>query len=103
MNCWRTPPWCGGSTNRGSRRRASPAASRAGRSRFVVRLGTADELETPASGRYEMKAGERFLHASAGGGGYGDPHGRDRAAIDRDIAEGYISTPSSEAASAKDR
>jgi N-methylhydantoinase B len=74
-----------------------------GRSRFVVRLGAADEFEAPASGRYEMRAGERFLVQSAGGGGYGDPHARDRAAIDRDIAEGYISAPSSDAAPAKDR
>jgi N-methylhydantoinase B len=62
-----------------------------GRSRFVVRLGAPDELEAPASGRYEMKAGERFLVQSAGGGGYGDPQKRERAAIDRDIAEGYVS------------
>jgi transposase len=37
----------------------------------VVRLGAADEFEAPASGRYEMRAGERFLVQSAGGGGYG--------------------------------
>ena len=42
------------------------------RRRFVIRLGTAQEHETPASGRYEMQAGERFLLQSAGGGGYGD-------------------------------
>jgi N-methylhydantoinase B len=62
-----------------------------GRSRFVVRLGAPDEREAPASGRYEMKAGERFLVQSAGGGGYGDPRLRDRSAVDRDIAEGYVS------------
>jgi N-methylhydantoinase B len=69
-----------------------------GRSRFVVRLGAPDESEAPASGRYEMKAGERFLVQSAGGGGYGDPHKRERAAIDCDIAEGYVSAPGSAAA-----
>jgi N-methylhydantoinase B len=71
-----------------------------GRSRFVVRLGAPDELEAPASGRYEMKAGERFLVQSAGGGGYGDPQRRERAAIDRDIGEGYVSAtpPNSPAA-----
>jgi N-methylhydantoinase B len=63
-----------------------------GRSRFVVRLGGPDELEAPASGRYEMKAGERFLVQSAGGGGYGDPRERDRAAIAQDLAEGYVSS-----------
>ena len=62
-----------------------------GRSRFVVRLGAADELEAPASGRYEMRAGERFLVQSAAGGGYGDPRMRERAAIERDVAEGYVS------------
>jgi N-methylhydantoinase B len=62
-----------------------------GRSRFVVRLGAADELEAPASGRYEMRAGERFLVQSAGGGGYGDPRMRERVAIERDVAEGYVS------------
>ena len=63
-----------------------------GPARFVVRLGAADEVEAPASGRYEMKAGERLLVQSAGGGGYGDPRLREPAAIDRDIAEGYVST-----------
>jgi N-methylhydantoinase B len=62
-----------------------------GRSRFVVRLGAADEFEAPASGRFELNAGERFLVQSAGGGGYGDPRLRDRSAIDRDMAEGYVS------------
>jgi N-methylhydantoinase B len=37
-----------------------------------------------------MKAGERFLLQTAGGGGYGKPAERDRAAVDRDIAEGYV-------------
>ena len=60
------------------------------RSRFVIRLGAADEQDTRASGRYEMKAGERFLLQSAGGGGYGDPQSRDPAAFKRDIAEGYV-------------
>ena len=62
-----------------------------GPSRFVVRLGAADEFEAPASGRYEMRAGERFLVQSAAGGGYGDPRMRERAAIERDVAEGYVS------------
>jgi N-methylhydantoinase B len=65
-----------------------------GRGRFAVQLGTAEEFEAPASGRYEMKAGERFLVQTAGGGGYGDPKARDRAAVARDIAEGYV-TPDS--------
>jgi N-methylhydantoinase B len=64
---------------------------KAGRgARFVIRLGTAEEYVTPSSGRYEMHAGERFLLQSAGGGGCGDPSRRDRAAIARDLAEGYV-------------
>jgi N-methylhydantoinase B len=61
------------------------------RARFVVRVGTPQEFETPASARIEMAAGERFLLQSAGGGGYGDPDQRDDDAIARDIAEGYVS------------
>jgi N-methylhydantoinase B len=61
------------------------------RARFVVRLGTRQELETKASARVEMKAGERFLLQSAGGGGYGDPRRRDPAALAADLAEGYVS------------
>jgi N-methylhydantoinase B len=59
--------------------------------RFVIRLGTTREYVTPSSGRYEMRAGERFLLQSAGGGGCGDPRARDRAALARDRAEGYVS------------
>ena len=58
--------------------------------RFVVRLGTREEFETPASARFELKAGEKFLAQSAGGGGYGDPGKRDAAARARDAAEGYV-------------
>jgi N-methylhydantoinase B len=68
------------------------AGGKAGtRARFVVRLGTKQEFETKASARVEMKAGERFLLQSAGGGGYGDPRRRDLAALARDVAEGYVS------------
>ncbi len=62
--------------------------------RFVIALGTPEERETSASGRYEMKAGARFLLQTAAGGGYGDPHLRDRAAIARDLAEGYVTLAS---------
>jgi N-methylhydantoinase B len=64
--------------------------------RFRIRLGTADEHDTPASGRYEMKAGERFLLQTAAGGGYGDARERDQSAIERDIAEGYANPKGAE-------
>jgi N-methylhydantoinase B len=60
--------------------------------RFVLKPGTAQEFVTPSSGRYELRAGEHFLLQSAGGGGCGDPRARDRAALARDMAEGYVST-----------
>ena len=62
-----------------------------GASRFVIRAGTAQEQDTPASGRYDMQAGACFYLQSAGGGGYGDPRRRDRTALSRDLAEGYVS------------
>jgi N-methylhydantoinase B len=61
-----------------------------GRNRFVVNPDTAREQEMPTQSRCELKAGDTFLLQSAGGGGYGDPHKRDRIALARDIAEGYI-------------
>lgn len=60
------------------------------RSRFVVRLGTDQQFVAPASGRYEMKAGERFLLQTAGGGGYGDPRERSPDTLRHDVAEGYL-------------
>jgi N-methylhydantoinase B len=59
--------------------------------RFVTKLGTPQERATPP-GRYDMKAGDRFLLQSAGGGGYGDPAKRDGAALARDLIEGYVTT-----------
>ena len=61
------------------------------RARFIVRIGSDKEFETKGSARVDMVAGERFLLQSAGGGGYGDPRQRDRGALQRDIAEGYVS------------
>ena len=60
------------------------------RSRFVIVARDGTEREMPSSGRFEMKAGEAFYLDKAGGGGYGDPARRDRAAIARDIDEGYV-------------
>ena len=37
-----------------------------------------------------MRAGERFVLRSAGGGGYGDAQRRDPDALARDIEEGYV-------------
>src|SRR5262245_36729560 len=68
------------------------AGGRAGAAaRFVTGLGTPHERDTPP-GRYELRAGDRFLLQSAAGGGYGDPHRRDAVALARDLAEGYVTS-----------
>ena len=73
------------------------AGGRAGhRSRFVLHPGTEREQEMPASGRYELQAGDTFFLQSAGGGGYGDPAKRDPEALARDIAEGWVSAHDNE-------
>jgi N-methylhydantoinase B len=61
-------------------------------SRFVIRLGMPNETVTSASGRFEMKKGERFLLESAGGGGYGDAKKRDPKHLAADRGEGYVTT-----------
>jgi N-methylhydantoinase B len=38
-----------------------------------------------------MKAGERFLLQTAGGGGFGSARERDPALVKKDVAEGYVS------------
>ena len=60
------------------------------RSRFVLVARDGSERDLPSSGRFELKSGEGFYLDKAGGGGYGDPARRDRAAIAADRAEGYV-------------
>ena len=62
-----------------------------GGSAFVVNLGTAEERKVPQSGRFDMKAGDRFRIQTAGGGGFGDPAMRETARVEQDVAEGYVS------------
>ena len=38
-----------------------------------------------------LKAGDRVRVGTPGGGGYGDPKGRDRALVEHDVAMGYYS------------
>lgn len=62
-----------------------------GGSKFVIRVGTDEEESTPASGKFELKAGHAFYLESAGGGGFGDPTERDPERLAHDIEEGYVS------------
>jgi N-methylhydantoinase B len=67
------------------------AGGRDGRpSRFVFVAADGSEHAAPSSGRFEMKAGAGFYLDKAGGGGWGNPKKRSKAAIARDIAEGYV-------------
>ncbi|MBV9751349.1 MAG: hydantoinase B/oxoprolinase family protein, partial [Hyphomicrobiales bacterium] len=38
-----------------------------------------------------IEPGDRIMLTAPGGGGYGDPSARDRAAIAEDVKEGYVS------------
>ena len=60
-----------------------------GGARFVTNAGTSAQKESPP-GRYEMKAGDRFILQSAGGGGFGAPAERSAEARAHDVAEGYV-------------
>jgi N-methylhydantoinase B len=47
-------------------------------------------------GRYVLAPGDRLTTLEAGGGGMGDPKQRDRSALARDVALGYVSPASAE-------
>ena len=60
------------------------------RGQVVLRPGT--EKEAHVGGVYEsMAAGEVLVNQSGGGGGWGDPRERDRAAVLADVRNGYVS------------
>jgi len=65
--------------------------------KFTIRLGTPEQYDTPSSGRFEMKKGDRFRLQTAGGGGLGDPAARDAEAVRRDVAEGYVTPEAAQA------
>jgi len=57
--------------------------------------GSEREQQLPSKFPYrQAQAGERLCLISPCGGGYGDPHERDRAAVERDVQEGYVSPES---------
>lgn len=58
-------------------------------SRFTVeRAG--EFLALPSKGNFPLRAGDRLVIETAGGGGYGDPLKRDHALVARDLADGLI-------------
>ncbi len=59
--------------------------------RYVLDPGTPDERVLSSKTPYlPLKEGSLVWLQSAGGGGYGDPKARDRALIERDLLDGYI-------------
>ncbi len=59
-------------------------------SNVVVSNGEARELPTMPMKAFVLGRGDRFIHASAGGGGFGNPHERDPAAVLEDVLDGKV-------------
>ena len=62
--------------------------------RFTVRRDGKEIAPSVLPGKitaFELRANDVVVEESAGGGGYGDPLGRDPEAVSRDVAYGYIS------------
>jgi N-methylhydantoinase B len=74
-----TPPWGlhGGMTG---------AVNRA-----IIKRKDGREREVFKETEIEVDVGDRVIFLTAGGGGYGDPRKRSRAAVARDVAEGLVS------------
>ena len=60
-------------------------------SNVVVSGGEARELPTMPMHAFTLAQGDRFTHASAGGGGFGDPFEREPAAVLEDVLDGKVS------------
>jgi N-methylhydantoinase B len=60
--------------------------------RVEIELG--DGRKPHPKSRDTIRPGERLIVRYAGGGGYGDPRSRERAAVEHDLRDGYISAQS---------
>jgi N-methylhydantoinase B len=56
-----------------------------------VEIQLADGRKPHPKSRDTIRPGDRLIVRYAGGGGYGDPGSRERAAVQRDLRDGYIS------------
>ena len=66
-------------------------------SNIVVSGGEASELPTMPMHAFVLERGDRFTHASAGGGGFGDPFDRDPAAVLEDVLDGKVTVAAARA------
>ncbi len=64
-----------------------------GAAQSVINPGRPDERVLSASARFDVKAGDRLLIQTAGGGGYGSLQERDSRASAADVDEGRVSVP----------
>jgi N-methylhydantoinase B len=70
-----------------------PARGRAGgHAGGATTLALDDQTPMRGKGRQRVPDGRKVMLACPGGGGYGDPALRERSAVKRDLAYGYIST-----------
>ncbi|HUA76689.1 MAG TPA: hydantoinase B/oxoprolinase family protein, partial [Acetobacteraceae bacterium] len=79
----------------GERGRSAPAGQFGGRagSLFLCRVqeaGGGERMVAAKGGVTVVKRGDRVSIQPAGSGGYGDPRERKRAAIEADLADGYV-------------
>ena len=75
------------SDRRHHRRRACSAAGPA----RMLTMTLADGSAPHPKSRSQLKPGERLTLRLSGGGGFGDPAGRDPDAVRRDVRDGYVS------------
>jgi len=81
INCERTkdPPW--------GLHRGKPGAIN---DATLIRTDGSERKLKKATG-VALVAGDRLIFSTAGGGGWGDPHKRDRQAVANDVRAGYVS------------
>ncbi|MEH6728901.1 MAG: hydantoinase B/oxoprolinase family protein, partial [Hyphomicrobiales bacterium] len=69
---------------------SGPAGRQGGQNGAAGRVSITDGTVIRDKGIYEIPAGERLILQTPGGGGFGDPAKRDRAAVAQDLSHGLI-------------
>jgi N-methylhydantoinase B len=82
-------PW--GLEGGGPAGRASCTIQRAGQDSWVTAIEDGHKRSTSKFAGLTLEAGDRIHLTTGGGGGWGDPHKRDTAKVNEDVAEGWVS------------